>query len=344
MLNMDSTRAKEIIGKFGQHKVLVVGDIVLDHYVNGVVERINPEAPVPILKVIEEREETGGAGNTAKNIAALGAETILISVVGDDETANVIEETARKEGYEAILIRDASRPSIRKTRHLVANQHMLRVDYEDAKNISREVEERVVTEIKKIIAQGVDAIIVSDYAKGLVTQGVAEVVLDEAGQRDILVGADVKPSRAGYFTGATFVSPNIKEAHEYLGLNHHEKQVAPEELAKMVYMKMCSDVYLTLGKDGIYVYCGGECGSHIPQKNIIEVADESGAGDTSAAVLLLSILSGAAELEAAELANAGGAVVVSKIGSVGISPYEIKNMMETNSEKKTAEPLVKEES
>jgi rfaE bifunctional protein kinase chain/domain len=331
---MDLIRAKEIINKFDQHKVLVIGDIVLDHYVHGVVERINPEAPVPILKVTEEREETGGAGNTAKNVAALGAETVLVSVVGEDKTADVIKETARKEGYEAVLIRDPSRPSIRKTRHLVGNQHMLRVDLEDTEDISRQIEDKVVAEIKNIIAQGVDAIIVSDYAKGLVTQRVAEIVLDEAGQRDILVGADVKPSRAGYFTGATFVSPNIKEAHEYLGLNRYERQVAPNELAKMVYMKMCSDVYLTLGKDGIFVYCGGECGSHIAQKNVIEVADESGAGDTSVAVLLLSILSGAGELEAAELANAGGAVVVSKVGSVGISPWEIEDMLRTNGVKK----------
>ena len=341
-LDMDLNRAKEIISKFDQHKVLVVGDICLDHYVNGIVERINPEAPVPILKVTEEREETGAAGNTAKNVTALGAETILISVVGDDETANVIEETAEKEGYEAVLVRDSSRPSIKKTRHLVGNQHMLRVDYEKAKDISREVEEKVVEEIKRVIAEGVDAIIVSDYAKGLVTQSVAEVILDEAGQRDILVGADVKPSRAGYFTGATFVSPNIKEAHEYLGLNHHEKQVVPEELAKMVYMRMCSDVYLTLGKDGIFVYCGGECGSHVAQKNVIEVADESGAGDTSVAVLLLSMLSGADEIEAAELANAGGAVVVSKIGSVGISPQEIKDMLEANGVKAETGSLTRE--
>ena len=327
---MDLSRAKELVNQFDQHKVLVVGDIVLDHYIHGVVERINPEAPVPILRATNEREETGGAGNTAKNLASLGAKTTLISVVGDDETATVIEETAKREGYRAILVRDNERPSIRKQRYLVGNQHMLRVDFEEVKEVSRAIEEKIVEEIKKVMAEGVDAVIVSDYAKGLVTKKIAEVILDEAGQRDLLVGADVKPSRANYFVGATFVSPNIKEAHEFLGLNYHEHQAQPAELAKMVYVKMCANVFLTMGKDGIYAYCGGEYGHHIPQNNVIEVADESGAGDTTAAVLLLSILSGACENEAAELSNAGGAVVVSKVGSVGISADELFSMIAKN--------------
>lgn len=327
---MELSRAKELINQFKQHKVLVVGDIVLDHYVHGVVERINPEAPVPILRATREREETGGAGNTAKNLARLGAETILISVVGDDDTATAMEETAKREGYKAILIRDKERASIRKERYLVGNQHMLRVDYEEVKEINSKVEQKVIDEIKRVIAQGVDAVMVSDYAKGVVTARIAETILDEAGPRDILVGADVKPSRCKYFTGASFVSPNIKEAHEFLGLNWHENKVSPAELAQMVYLKMCADVFLTLGKDGIYVYCGGPSGYHVPQNNVIEVADESGAGDTAAAVLLLSMLSGACENEAAELSNAGGAVVVSKVGSVAIGTDEILEMLAKN--------------
>lgn len=327
---MDIIRAEEIIKQFGKYKVLVIGDIFLDHYVHGVVERINPEAPVPILKVTEEREETGGAGNTAKNVAALGANATLISVVGHDDTADSMEARAREEGYEPVLIRDENRPSIKKTRHLVGNQHMLRVDYENAADLDQDIEEKVIIAIKEKMSEDFDAVIVSDYAKGAISQKVADTILDEAGQNDILVAGDVKPSRAGFFTGASFVAPNIKEAHEYIGLNHHEKQVPPDELVRMIFTKMCSNVYLTLGKDGMFVYCGGEHGTHIPQDNIIEVADESGAGDTSVVVLMLSRLAGAKELEAAEIANAGGAVVVGKVGSVGITQQEIKDMMDAN--------------
>lgn len=324
---MEVARASELINSFKKRRVLVVGDVLLDHYVHGEVERLNPEAPVPILRVTREREETGGAGNVAKNAAQLGGETVLVSVVGDDEVAQRVEQAAQQEGYRAVLVRDASRATIRKVRHLVKGQHLLRVDYEETHDISREVEERVLQALREEIARGVDAIIVSDYAKGVVTQRVAETLLSLASQRDLLVAADVKPSRSPYFLGATFVSPNVKEAHEYLGLNQHEREVEPTELAKMVYMKMCSDVYLTLGKDGMYVYCGGECGVHVPQDNVVEVADESGAGDTSVVVLMLSLLSGSNHEEASYLANAGGAVVVSKVGSVGITREELMEMV-----------------
>lgn len=324
---MNIARAQEIISRFNQHKILVVGDILLDHYINGVVDRINPEAPVPILKVIGERQETGGAGNVAKNLSSLGAQTALVSVVGDDDMAREVDQAAAREGYEPILIRDKSRSTIRKQRYLVGEHHLLRVDYENTANIQGAIQDQVIAAIRQKFQGDLAAVIVSDYAKGVVNQSVAEMILDEAGQNNILVGADIKPSRAQYFTGATFVAPNIKEAHEFLGLNHLEQSIEPGELARMVYMKMCADVYLTLGKNGIYVYCGGQDGHHIPQENMIEVADESGAGDTATALLMLSLLSGANEQEASQLANAGAAVVVTKVGSVAVKPEEIINML-----------------
>lgn len=325
---MDNRRAKELINQFKEKKVLVVGDILLDRYVSGVVERLNPEAPVPILRAMEEREETGGAGNVAKNVALLGAETSLIGVVGDDSDAGKIQRAAVREGYRAVLIKDSSRPTIRKVRHIVNGQQMLRVDYERDHNISEDIEKQVLDALMREIEQGVDAIIVSDYAKGVVTRALSETLLDVAGQRDIIVAGDIKPSRASYFVGATLISPNVKEAHEYLGLNHLETKLSPEELAKMVYMKMCSDVYLTLGKDGMYIYCGGEKGKHVSQDHVVDVADESGAGDAAVSVLLLGLLAGATEEEAAKLANAAGALVVSKIGAVGVNADEIKEMIE----------------
>lgn len=326
---MNNRRAKELIDQFKDKKVLVVGDVLLDHYVSGVVERLNPEAPVPILRVTEEREETGGAGNVAKNVAKLGAETSLIGVVGDDEAAERIQRAAEREGYRAVLIKDSSRPTIRKVRHMVGGQQMLRVDFERDHDISEDIEKQVLNALMREIEQGVDAIIVSDYAKGVVTRALAETLLDMAGQRDIIVAGDIKPSRAPYFVGATLVSPNVKEAHEYLGLNYLETKLSAEELAKMVYMKMCSNVYLTLGKDGMYIYCGGEKGIHVSQDHVVDVADESGAGDAAVSVLLLGLLAGATEEEAAKLANAAGALVVSKIGAVGVTADEIKEMLVT---------------
>ncbi|MBI4022490.1 MAG: hypothetical protein HY372_03960 [Candidatus Andersenbacteria bacterium] len=324
---MELLRAQQLVAQFSGKRVLVVGDILLDQYRAGEVERLSQEAPVPILRARREEERSGGAGNVAKNLALLGAQATLVSVVGDDPAAGVLAAAAAREGYEAVLLRDASRPTIRKVRYMAGNRQLLRVDYEETRDIDGEVEQRLVTEIKKRVAGGVQAVIVSDYAKGVITRAVAEALLDTAGQYDVLVAADIKPSRASFFLGATLVAPNLREGHEFLGINYQESQVAPAELAKMVYLKMCADVYLTLGKNGIYVYCGGEMGRHVQQEHVIEVADVSGAGDTAVVVLLLSLLSGADGAEAAELANAGGAVVVSKVGSAGVSTDELLAMM-----------------
>lgn len=320
---MDLPRAQQLVSQFAGRRVLVVGDVLLDQYRYGDVDRLSPEAPVPILRARREEERSGGAGNVAKNLARLGAQSTLISVVGDDAAASDLAAAAARDGYEAVLVRDASRPTIRKIRYLSSNRQLLRVDYEEKREIDGEVEQRVIREIRERVAGGVAAVIVSDYAKGVITRAVAEALLDTAGQHDVLVAADVKPSRASYFLGATLVAPNLREAHEFMGINHQESQVAPAELAKMVYLKMCADVYLTLGKDGIYLYCGGESGRHMRQEHVVEVADVSGAGDTAIVVLLLALLSGADSAEAAHLANAAGAVVVSKVGSVGVSADEL---------------------
>lgn len=326
---MEISRTKEILGQFGKHKVLVLGDVLLDHYVHGKVERLNPEAPVPVLLAREEYERTGGAGNVAKNTAELGIETVLLSVVGDDDLADNVKQAAEKENYTAKLIRDPSRPTIRKTRHIadskVEGQQLLRVDTELTHDISGDVEQQLIDTLTIELAKGVDGVIVSDYAKGVVTSRVAQALLDLAGQMDILVAADVKPGRSQCFTGSTLISPNLKEAHEYVGLNQFEGQVEPDKLARMVYMKTCSDVFLTMGADGMYVYCGGETGTHIQQK--AKAIDPSGAGDTVIAVLLPAMLGGANSVESAELANAAGGIVVGKVGSVGLTVAELEEAL-----------------
>lgn len=321
-------RAAELVEGFARQRILVVGDVLLDHYIYGVVERLNPEAPVPILHAQREEQATGGAGNVAKNVAQLRAGSRLVSVTGDDAGAQRLAAAAQREGYAATLVRDGSRPTIRKVRHLAQNkgygQQLLRVDFEDVHDIAAAVEEQVIAAVEQALDE-VTGVIVSDYAKGVITARLAERLLDKAGQRDILVAADVKPSRARFFTGTSLVSPNLREAHEFVGLNPHEQHVEPEELAKLVYMKMCSDVYLTMSERGMYVYCGGETGTHVPQT--ASAIEPSGAGDTAVSVLLLALLSGAGEVEAAQLANAACAVVVNKVGSVGLGPDELLAMV-----------------
>ncbi len=324
---MEKSRIEEILHQFSGKKVLVVGDVVIDHYVYGVVERLNPEAPVPILAAQEESDATGGAGNTAKNLAMLGADTRLIGVVGNDTAAEKYKDLAKNEGYTPIVISDASRPTTQKARYLVGSQQLLRVDHEKTHNVSSEIEEELITAIQNEAEQGIDAILISDYAKGVVTQRVAEAIL-ELKSKGILIAADIKPSRAPFFSGVDFVTPNRKEAHEILGFNMHEQGGKnPQELAKGLSEKLNTNVYLTLSADGVYVYTKDGFESHLPQDHQPEVFDPSGAGDTVAAVAALSILAQASPEEVAVLMNASGAVVVQKVGSVGVTQDEILQML-----------------
>lgn len=324
---MIAERVSEILGGFSGKRVLVVGDVFIDRYVYGNVERLNPEAPVPILAAKETEEMTGGAGNVAKNLAALGAEAVLVGVVGEDDQAKRLGEQAEREGYVAALVADDGRSTIQKVRYLVKNQQLFRADFEETNDISGEVEARVVAEIERLGTE-VEAILVSDYAKGIITEAVAGAIMKVGEERAILVAVDAKPSRMHLFAGASFISPNRKEAHEILGWNEHERGgKASAELAQALREKLQTDVFLTLSADGVYVLTQEGVEQHVPQEHVVEVFDPSGAGDTAIATLLLAKLTGAEPVEMAELANAAGAVVVQKVGSVGVSPAEVEAML-----------------
>ncbi len=320
---VSSSRAIEIIGQFRSKCILVVGDVMIDRYVIGKVERINPEAPVPILHAKEEYRATGGAGNTAKNASALGATTKLISVVGSDRASEELEEAALAEGYEPILIKDTSRATVEKKRYMVGGQQMLRVDFEETHDISPEIEQKVISSILAE-AKSIDAILVSDYSKGMLTEGVAAAVLTASKEHNIPVMADVKPTHISLFKGVSYISPNRKEAHEYLGLNQHLQGGVPkEELATKLNDTFQTNVFLTLSEDGIYVQTAETEGVHVPQVHRVEVADTSGCGDTAAVAIVLAKLSGANDTEVAHIGNGAGAVIASKIGAVALTQEEL---------------------
>jgi len=318
-----TARAIELVARFPGRRLLVVGDVMVDRYVIGKVERLNPEAPVPILHAKSERRATGGAGNTAKNAAGFGATTTLISVVGADRAAGELEATARNEGYDPILIKDTSRPTIEKKRYIVGGQQMLRVDHEETCDITGRVEKQVIAAIQKA-AKTADGILVSDYAKGFLSKPVAEAIMNVSAAGRLPVMADVKPSHINWFKGVTYISPNRKEAHEYLGLNQHlQGGCAREELASRLHAAFGTNVFLTLSEDGMYVFTADTRGAHVPQIHPVEVADTSGCGDTAATAIVMAKLCGAADIEAAQVGNAAGAVVAGKIGAVSLTREEL---------------------
>ena len=324
------TRAEEITNAFSGKKILVVGDVFLDRYVYGIVERLNPEAPVPILHAKKEDNATGGAGNSAKNAAMLGAEVTCIGVVGNDEAAGILDSAASNEGYTSIFLRDAKGATIVKKRYIVGSQQLLRVDHEIIGSMQEDVEHKVIQEIESQ-ATSADAIIVSDYAKGTISESVAHALMGVMKQRGIPMMVDAKPSRVGYFTGATYMSPNRKEAHEYLGINPYENGgKKAHELATMVASSFETTAFLTLGSEGMYVQGMQGEGYYVPTVYIHsdEVVDTSGCGDTAAVTILLSMLAGATLSEAAEMGNAAGATVARKTGAVGITKEELLHTIE----------------
>lgn len=329
-MSIELSRAKEIIEQFSTKSILVVGDVFLDRYVYGKVERLNPEAPVPILHAMREQDATGGAGNTAKNAAMLGVSSVCIGIAGNDDAAAAVVAAAKKEGYSLTLIHDTRVPTIIKKRYIVGNQQLLRVDHELILDTDPSVEDQVITAIKKH-AEHIDGIIVSDYAKGAITERVALALMDVMRQYNIPMMVDAKPSRASYFTGATYMSPNRKEAHEYLGMNIHENGgKKAHELAAQVSASFDTTVFLTLSHEGMYVQPKGDSGEYVATNYVHddEVVDTSGCGDTAAVVILLSLLSGATALEAADIANAAGATVARKAGAVGIIAEELLHTIE----------------
>ncbi|MEZ5276220.1 MAG: PfkB family carbohydrate kinase [Opitutaceae bacterium] len=319
-------RLIEILRAFAGKRILVVGDVMLDRFVLGRVDRLNPEAPVPILLAESEQAAAGGAGNTAKNAAVLGATVTLIGVTGAGPVASDLKAAVGREGFRSILIEDAARRTTEKRRYLIRSQQMLRVDSEETRPIGGQVEGQVVEAIEREAAE-VDAILVSDYAKGVVTEKVAAAVMGAMKKHGLLVMADVKPLNIEFFHGVTAISPNLQEAHEYLGLNRMQARSPWPELASGLHQRFGTDVYLTLSENGVFVWSRQTPGRHVPQAHRIEVADTSGCGDTAAVVLLMARLCGATDEEAAELANAAGAIVASKIGATAPPRQELIELL-----------------
>lgn len=318
---MTASRAGEILARFEGQRLLVVGDAMLDRYIFGTVERISPEAPVPILHAREASARAGGAGNTAQNAVGLGASVRLLTVLGADAVGEELAGLIRNGNVEPFVVRDASRPTVEKMRFLKQGHQLLRVDREDGRPLSSDIESDVLERAEQALP-GVSAIIVSDYAKGTITPLLGRTLVERARSASIPLAADVKPANARSLRGATLMSPNLREARSLVAVQSREHD-SPEAIATEVAGIFDTDVYLTLAAEGIYVHCrSGECGL-VPQVHARDVADVSGAGDTAIAVITLALLSGATPLEAAELANAAAAVVVAKIGAVGLTCDEL---------------------
>ncbi|NPA53441.1 MAG: D-glycero-beta-D-manno-heptose-7-phosphate kinase [Aquificae bacterium] len=300
------TTAQKILSKFPQTNILVVGDLILDKYLWGEVERISPEAPVPIVDVKKETVNLGGACNVAWNISALDGNAFIAGVIGDDENGKILEQLLKEKNINPILVKDTSRPTTEKTRIIAVSQQLMRIDRENRDNLDSKIEENLIEKIKEIIEK-IDIIVVSDYGKGVITEKIMNF-LKNTGKP---VFVDPKPSNVHLYEEITIMTPNKKEAFELAGL---PRNMEIEELGKYLMKKLkMKQLLITLGAEGMALFENGKI-TKIPAK-ARKVFDVTGAGDTVISVLALARASGGTWEESASLANYAAGYVVGEIGT-----------------------------
>ncbi|WP_294703811.1 D-glycero-beta-D-manno-heptose-7-phosphate kinase [uncultured Fusobacterium sp.] len=309
---------KKILESFNKIKIGVVGDLMLDDYIIGSVDRISPEAPVPVVNVKEERFVLGGAANVVNNLSVLGAKTLCFGVIGEDPNGDRLLKTFNDKGIDASgIIRTKDIPTIVKRRILAGNQQLLRIDWEKASPISKELEDELLDNfISKI--DSLDAIILSDYDKGVLTPRVAKEIVRICKEKNKIVTVDPKPKNALNYVGATSMTPNRKEAMECLGKsNVTDFEKLGVELKETLKL---DNLLLTRSEEGMSLFLDKVINIPTFAK---EVYDVTGAGDTVISVFTLASAAGVDWHEAAKIANTAAGVVVGKMGTSTVTKEEI---------------------
>lgn len=296
-------------------RVLVVGDVMLDRYWFGEVERISPEAPVPVVRVVKREDRLGGAANVARNIVALGAKATLVGLVGQDEAAQCIHELLTEAGIEAHLIADSAHPTTLKMRVLGKQQQLLRIDFEDKPTPS--LLKSLSDQVEKILAMH-DVVVLSDYAKGALAQ--VELLIELARKKGLPILVDPKGTEYQRYRGATLVTPNRSEMQQAVGAWSSEQTL--HERAQALRQELSLEALLvTRSEQGMTLFT--EQGREHVDAQAHEVFDVSGAGDTVLATLAVMRAAGVDWPNAMLWANRAGGIVVGKLGTSIVTAGEL---------------------
>lgn len=311
-------KLKEVLQSTQKKKILVIGDVMLDVFIRGTTDRMSPEAPVPILKETTRDVYLGGASNTALNVHELGAHTTLIGVIGDDENGKTIQKLSKEHGITTKLVVEPGFPTTSKTRAVGPYGHMLRIDNEAVLPISKKTEAALIASIEKTPKQ--NAVVISDYAKGVMTQKVIDALVAQFGSDCLLV--DCKPSCASLYGKIGLFKVNVHEAKELTGIEINSKAHAEEALLQLRAQTEGS-VIITRGKKGLSVY-DRETGHvyHVPQI-AVEIKDVVGAGDTTLAALAVMSAHNNSLYHGSHAANFIAAQAVARSGTTALSKEEI---------------------
>ena len=321
-MNIKESDLNKIFELIPSKKILVVGDLMLDHYIIGDVERISPEAPVQVVKVDKEKFGPGGAANVAQNIKALGAEPIIIGTVGDDQSGNQLRKIFRENSIsdEGIFL-NSLHPTTQKTRVIARNQQLVRIDFEKDDEIDGEVFRKIKNFAEKIVPD-IDGIILQDYNKGLLTKELIHLFTSLAQKHKKFIGVDPKAKNFFEYKNVTFFKPNKNEAEKNL-----QYEIKSGDDLKLVAQKLinklnCSYIVITLGSKGMFICDNQNKSWQIPTFSQ-EVYDVSGAGDTVISTLMLAITANCDIKTASIIANHAAGVVCGKVGAATVSPQEI---------------------
>lgn len=323
-LILNKNRIEEILANFSGKRILVIGDIMIDEYLSGKVNRISPEAPVPIVEISEEKLRFGGAANVALNVKTLGCEPLLIGLVGKDRMGDNIKKMMQSDGMdtEGLVIADM-RPTTVKTRIIGDNQHIARVDKEELSYANAREEKNLRNRIESLIKKA-DAVILEDYNKGVLTEGIISFTIRQCRLNDIPVSVDPKFVNFMNYTHVNIFKPNIKETEKALALQlENDSQVTAAGFSLKAKL-MAESVLLTRGGQGMSLFENDDTVTHIPT-HARNVSDVSGAGDTVISTMTAACAGGASKKEAAILANIAAGIVVEE---VGIIPIQKKALLE----------------
>ncbi|MCK5083831.1 MAG: D-glycero-beta-D-manno-heptose-7-phosphate kinase [Candidatus Omnitrophica bacterium] len=330
---------EHIFSKFGRKNILVIGDVILDQYIQGSVSRISPEAPVPVVLEKDSFYTPGGAANVAHNLRGLGAKVTLIGRIGNDPEGQILKRQLRKEGVGIRGLFTGKRlPTICKTRVIAQGQQVVRIDREKIggsgeKDIQRNIYRFIESNLKTF-----DAIIISDYGKGLITSDLVNFVRVQALAKKKIILVDPKVEHFSYYRNVTAITPNLKEAENairnikitsksagQLGIHsdklEKDKDINLAGVELLRYLELDA-LLITLGERGMRLFEKGKNPVSIKTK-AQEVYDVSGAGDAVISAFTLSLTAGATKRQAAQIANFAGGIVVGKMGAVAVSKEEL---------------------
>jgi D-beta-D-heptose 7-phosphate kinase/D-beta-D-heptose 1-phosphate adenosyltransferase len=320
-------RLDQLFEAIPQARVLVVGDIMLDQYLWGEVERISPEAPVPVVEIAEETLNLGGAANVARNVAALAGQVELVGVIGQDEPAGKLKQLLKKRGItDHFLVTDPKRPTTLKTRIMAQKQQVVRADRESRVPLDLYTEERILKYLTGKLSE-IDCVLISDYGKGVISRTLLEKLVPLCREQGKFVAVDPKEINFPNYGGVSLITPNLNEASFAAGMKITDDDSLKQVGGKLVEQLKLDSLLVTLGARGMAIFESGDGFQHLPTV-ARKVYDVTGAGDTVIATLTTFIGAGATLLEAAYLANHAAGAVVGQVGTAVVTANELREILD----------------